>query len=248
MKIVLGTYNVQHCNDYTVTPDYSKPDVNVKKVAEILKYYNYDIVGLNEVYSKGNNYRLCNQTEKIADKLGTDQYVFALGKDNSDWAIGNSVISRFTILSSEVYNVFAPSEQERPKNQKDWYEDRVILKTVIDIGRPICFISTHFGLNNCEKEKMVNKLIEVVDSVDLPCVLCGDFNSTPDSEFLKPFYDRFTSVAEQTDKKYISTFSSFDPSVTIDYVFVSKEFKILDYQSLDVLLSDHRPLRVEVEL
>ena len=249
-KIVFGTYNIQHCSDNTVPFDENGHlVVRVDKTAEMLNKLKLDIVGLNEVYEKGPGEEYCNQTETLAKYFGTDQYVFGLGKE-FEWkvTIGNAVLSRYKILSSEIFNVPAPNEGERLPEEKEWFEDRVIVKTMIDVGREICFISTHFGLNGSEQRRMVNKLVEILDEVKVPCVLCGDFNVEPDSEYLKPIYERMQSAADLCGKRYELTWSSFDPKLTIDYMFFSKEFKILNFEVVKEILSDHRPVWAEVEL
>ncbi len=250
IKLIFGTYNIQHCSDNTVPFDENnRPVVRIDKTAEMLKKLKVDIVGLNEVYKKGPGDEYCDQTEKLAANFGTDQYVFGLGKE-FEWKdiIGNAVLSRYKILSSEIFHIPAPTESERSPEEKEWFEDRVIIKTSIDIGREICFISTHFGLNGSEQERMVKKLVEILDEVKVPCVLCGDFNVQPDSEYLKPIYERMQSAADVCGKRYELTWSSFNPKLTIDYMFFTKEFKILNFEVVKEILSDHRPLWAEVEL
>ena len=249
-KLILGTYNVQHCSDNTVPFDENnRPVVRVDKTAQMLKKMKVDIIGLNEVYDKGPGEEYCHQTEKLADYFGTDQYVFGLGKE-FEWKdiIGNAVLSRYKIVDSEIIHVPAPAESERSPEEKEWFEDRVIVKTIIDIGRQICFISTHFGLNKSEQERMCKKITQILDEVNMPCVLCGDFNVSPDSEYLKPIYERMNSAAEVMGKKNVLTWSSFNPKLTLDYIFFSKEFKVLNFEVVDEILSDHRPLWAELEL
>lgn len=250
LKLTFGTYNVQHCADNTVPlGENGKPTVNVRKTAELLKKLNLDVVGLNEVYDKGISEEYCNQTEKIARYLETDGFVFGLGTEFI-WkdVIGNAVISRYKILKTEIIPVPAPKEDERPIDEKEWFEDRVIVKTIIDVGREICFISTHFGLNASERKRMSDKLVEILDKTDLPCVLCGDFNALPNSDCLKPIYARMTSAADEFGKTDALTFPSYSPEITIDYIFFSKHFKILNFEVVDEILSDHKPLRAQAEL
>ena len=45
-----------------------------------------------------------------------------------------------------------------------------------------------------------------------------------------------------------NTFASFDPQVTLDYVFISKEFKPVEFEVKDVIASDHLPVFARLEL
>lgn len=250
MKLKVGTYNVQHCSDNTVPVDeLNRPIVRVDKTAQLLKDLGVEIVGLNEVYGKGPEEAYCDQARKLAEYFGTESYVFGQSKE-FEWGdtIGNAVLSRYKIVDVQFYPVLEPTADERRENETSWYEDRVIVKATVDVGREICFLSTHFGLNGLEKERIVEKLVEVIDAETRPIILCGDFNVRPDQEYLKPIYERLQSAADVVGKRNVMTWASFAPQVTIDYIFVSKEFTVKDYEVVDVVLSDHRPLWAELEL
>ncbi|MBR2375725.1 MAG: endonuclease/exonuclease/phosphatase family protein [Clostridia bacterium] len=250
MKLKVGTYNVQHCSDNTVPVDeLNRPIVRVDKIAQLLKDLGVEIVGLNEVYGKGPEEAYCDQARKLAEYFGAESYVFGQSKE-FEWGdtIGNAVLSRYKIVDVQFYPVLEPTADERRENETSWYEDRVIVKATVDVGREICFLSTHFGLNGLEKERIVEKLVEVIDAETRPIILCGDFNVLPDQEYLKPIYQRLQSAADVVGKRSVMTWASFAPQLTIDYIFVSKEFTVKDYEVVDVVLSDHRPLWAELEL
>ena len=249
-RLVLGTYNIEHCADHTVPFDASnRPVVNVDKMVALLNELGYDIVGLNEVYEKSSSEGLCEQSRKLAKGFGAVDYVFGLGKE-FEWKdiIGNTVLSKYPILEKEVVHVLAPTEDERNPEEKEWYEDRVIVRTTIDVGQKIDFISTHFGLNRLEKQRMMEALLKIIDKEDKPFVLCGDFNAQPESDILAPLFERLQSAAKVTGKQQELTWSSYDPKLTIDYIFLSKEFKVLEFEVVKTILSDHYPLYAVVEL
>lgn len=248
MKLVLGTYNIQHCGDNSIRTGEDLP-VNMENTASMLNEMNCDIFGLNEVYEKGPGEEFCSQAKKLSELTDREHFVYGQGKE-FEWGdiIGNAVFSRFPIVETELIPVPAPAEEERRPGENDWYEDRVIVKATVDVGRKITFFSTHFGLNRQEKERMVAKLAELLDAEEYPCVLCGDFNERPHSEVLKPIYDRMKSAADVMGATDVLTWASFAPQVTIDYIFVSKEFKVLSYQVPERIVSDHRPVRAEAEL
>ncbi len=248
ITLKVGAYNTAHCIDYN--DDGSSFEVNISGTAQMLKNLDLDILGLNEMYdhstTEANFYA---QTKKIADYLGTDQYVFGKAKQftwGGNVAIGNSVVSNYNIVDVELYPVLSPTEG--PSNEMELYEDRVIVKTIIDVGVEICFITTHFGLTTVEQESMAAKLLEVLDAESRPIVLCGDFNMSPNSALLQPIYARMQSAADLTDKRNKPTIASWNPHSTIDYIFVSYDFKVKDYDVVNVIMSDHMPVWAELEL
>ena len=246
MKLTIGTYNVCHCADFSLK-DGDKLPVNIAKIAALIS--KTDITGANELYQKSDNFELQNQTEKLAAASGHKYFEFGLGTEFS-WgdSIGNAVLSKYPIVSVEKIAVLAPTESEKRPNENDWYEDRIIVKATVDIGRKIDYISTHFGLNLLEQERMVKKLTEIIDESENPVVLCGDFNATPHSDILKPLYERLTSAADVVKKTNEFTLDSFNPYITLDYIFLSKEFKVISYDVIKEIASDHFPIRAEVEI
>ena len=89
---------------------------------------------------------------------------------------GNGLISKHPIKSKEIILI--------PKGTDDdpgYKEPRCILKTVIDCdGRDLCYIVIHIGLTRQEKGFALERLCKVLDETDMPTVLVGDFNITPE--------------------------------------------------------------------
>lgn len=245
-KLTVATYNVAHCLDFNY--DKQNRPVDIEKTGLLIKSLNVDFIGLNEVYDNSEKEELNKQTEKLLKFTQMNYGEFALGYDFSWGVIGNSILSKYPIVNVEKIPVPAPPENERFEGEKIGFEDRVIIKSIIDVGQKICVISTHFGLNKSEQLRMTDALVKILDNETIPCILMGDFNVSPDSEILQPIYQRLTSVADVTDKRYVNTFSSFNPHMTIDYIFVSKEFEVDDFAVLDVILSDHKPLVTSLTL
>lgn len=247
MKLTIGSYNICHCADFSLKEGNNIP-VDVAKIANLISPT--DITGVNEVYEKStSNPLLRNQTEELSKLSGHKYTAFGLGKE-FDWgdSIGNAVLSKYPIVAVEKIEIPAPTESERRENENDWYEDRIIVKATVDVGRKIDYITTHFGLNLLEQERIVDAIVNILDKCENPVVLCGDFNTTPHSEILAPIYKRLTSAADVVGKTNEFTLDSFNPYITLDYLFLSKEFKVLSYDVIKVIASDHFPIRAEVEI
>ncbi len=98
---------------------------------------------------------------------------------------------------------------------------------------------SHFGLANSEKKNAVNTVISLLDRCSRPHVLMGDFNMEPDDRKLKPIYDRMTDTAVLFDKPKLS-FPADNPTVKIDYIFISKGIRAVYADIPDLSASDHR--------
>ena len=62
MKVL--SYNLQHCNSYL------EQKIDYELMARTIRELDADIVGLNEIYDKGNGEQLDSQTEILASLAG----------------------------------------------------------------------------------------------------------------------------------------------------------------------------------
>lgn len=67
----------------------------------------------------------------------------------------------------------------------------------------------------------------------------GDFNVTPDSELLKPIYEKMVDTATLFNGEKLS-WPSDKPTMKIDYIFVSPDIKIVSADIPEIVASDHR--------
>jgi endonuclease/exonuclease/phosphatase family metal-dependent hydrolase len=88
----------------------------------------------------------------------------------------------------------------------------------------------------------------LMDKFTGPKILCGDFNLQPDTESVAVLKKGMRSL---TDDYGIKTtrgrYRQFDEHIS-DYMIVSPEIKVLDFQVPDIIISDHLPLILDFEL
>lgn len=247
--MIVMTFNTEHCSDRRIIGANEPAPVDTSAVAYLIKKHSPDVVGLNEIKDASNDCKeMEKQTEKIAVKCGFKYYEFARGV-MFPWGddLGNSILSSYKITDVKTYPVKAPVGDERRKNENDWYEDRVILVCTIDIGKPIKVISTHFGLNGLEQERMVDELCRVIDGCNEPIILMGDFNATPHTDILKPIYARLHSAADIVGNSDF-TWASFAPDRILDYIFVSDGIKVINYEVVKEIVSDHFAVKAVINV
>ena len=219
MKIKIMTFNIQHCKNYIT----KKIDYN--SIINLIKKYNPDIVGLNEIYSF--------QLKKLCKYL---DYNYYFGKsDNLILPYGNSILSKYDINNIKVIKI-------KDNNNFKYSEKRSILSCNVNINNNLYNIYvTHLGLKENEKINSINTLINNIN-IDNSIIL-GDFNINSDSKLL----DKFNNFIDSTNKD-LYTYPSTNPKYKLDYIFVSKNIKVIKSYVLEEVISDHRAIITEINV
>ncbi|MBQ1187145.1 MAG: endonuclease/exonuclease/phosphatase family protein [Clostridia bacterium] len=236
MKINFMSFNTQHCLNYLQ----QKIDFDI--MAKAIMECGADIIGLNEMRDKGPDAEYEAQTKIIAEKLGCYHY-FAKAIDFGGVnPYGNALISKYPILSAEV----VPVPEPEVRGYNGYYEDRCLLKAVIDVnGQKISVLVIHFGLNPDEAENAVKAVVSNLPENKV--ILMGDFNLPPESELLLPIKERLFDTAKLFNKEKLS-YPSDAPYIKIDYIFTSNDIKVLSADIPEIIASDHRPHTATIEI
>ena len=236
MKLRVMTFNTQHClNFLTQTIDY-------EKMAEAICACAPDVVSLNEMRGKGELEGYDDQVPILAKKTGMAGIFAEAIRFEGKNPYGNGLLSRFPIISHEVIPIPVPEV----KSYGGYYEDRCLLKAVLDLGcKPLTVMVIHVGLNPDEAKRAIDTVLANLPSER--CVLMGDFNLTPDSPYIMKIHERMQDAAEHA-KGDIKSYPSDAPRVKIDYIFASKDIKILSSEVPPIVASDHRPHIANLEI
>ncbi len=228
MKIM--TFNILHCMDYL------SKKIDFRKYADEITASGADVVGLNEVRGKGLLAGYSAQAKRLGELTDMQHY---FGKAINVMGVapyGNGLLSKYPILSAETVKIPDPVK----KTGDSMYESRGIIKAVIDAGKKYTVLVTHMGLNSDERENAVKTLLSVAP--DESCIIMGDFNCTPDSEELKPLFEKY--VCSDTEA---FTFPSDKPRIKIDYIFVSRDIEIINRGTTTDIVSDHLAQWIEIK-
>ena len=235
MKII--TFNIQHALDY------KNEVIDTAFFADKIRLHGADICALNEVRGEGPLEGYTDQLAEIKDKLGFNGYFAESIKVEGTSPYGNAIVSRFLIKSAETIHIPDVIIKTPGKN----YESRCVLKAVIECGnKEVCFLVCHMGLTPKQRKNAVKTICGIIDGIDLPVVLMGDFNTTPDDKVLIPLRERLKDTDEKADIKGAPTFASFDPKDKIDYIFY-RGLELKNIQTINEIYSDHFPITAEFE-
>lgn len=224
----LMSFNTQHCLNYL------EQKIDFQIMADAILTCEADIVGLNEMRNAGEYEDYVDQTGILSELTGLENHYFAQairfhgGKN----PYGNALLSRYPLKSVETILVPDPE----PKAYDGYYETRCLLKAKLENGLTVLVI--HFGLNPDEQENAVQTILANLE--DEKCILMGDFNVVPDDKVLLPIRERMVDTAEFFDAPKLS-FPSDNPTVKIDYIFVSKDIQVVEADVPAIVAADHRP-------
>jgi len=261
-QIKLTTYNVYNLFDKVDDPDKDdgppKDEKSLKALAEILKQNNSDIVALQEVENK-------EVLEELLNLAGLkDKYNVIVGKsDNRGIATALLIDKKFPIKKIDIH-------------QNDTTFKRPPVEAIVELapGFNVKIFSVHLksrrgGMeSDIQRQKEAAKLIEYAKKDDIPTILMGDFNDTPDSNTISIIKNnKFTDTRqldnlskETNNYTHYSKNPRYKPSI-IDYIFLNdkakEKLKVIQ-GSFDVtgkydnplapIASDHRAVSIKLNL
>lgn len=235
MNLIAMTYNIQSGRDLA-------RNLNIGHAASVIRSVQPDFVVLNEVRSHTQDVGDVNQAWELGRLTGYYP-VFGRSIDVSGGEYGNALLTRLPLIESEVVHIPDPVRE----SDKAWYEHRSVLRGVLEAdGRRITVLGSHFGLTPEEARSAVDTVLSLVERAGTPLILMGDFNLRPDDVLLRPLMDLLIDTAQGCESP--KTFPSDQPREKIDYIFVSKDVKVLSLESQNTQMSDHRPLIARLAL
>ena len=235
MNLTAMTYNIQSGRDLA-------RDLNIDHAASVIRDVQPDFAVLNEVRSHTQDVGAVNQAWELG-RLAGYYPVFGRSIDVSGGEYGNALLTRLPLIESEVVHIPDPVRE----SDKGWYEHRTVLRAVLEAGgRRLTVLGSHFGLAPEEARSAVDTVLNLIARTETPVILMGDFNLRPDDAILRPLMDALTDAA--AGRETPKTFPSDRPNEKIDYIFVSKDIKVLSLKSKNTQMSDHRPLIARLAL
>lgn len=217
---------------------------SIPMIADMMKELDADVISLNELDS-------CNlrhdyyQLEAFAEEMGGWDFSFVNALPYKGGAYGIGVCAKDRII-------------DRKEIHFDKYDGRETRACCIVETEKYILASTHLEYStptaSLRQAQDLNREIKALyGNSGKPVFLCGDMNTTPDSDTVAELLKEWTQLSGND-----FTISPKKPHACIDYVFLLKngaKCKVKHYEvpvnfaKGDVTIaSDHLPVLVEVEL
>jgi len=204
---------------------------NLHKIAEFLRPYAPDIIGLIEVdfgsLCSGN----VHQSALLAEDLG--HYHVYESKYASD-----SVMKKLPIARKQG-NAFLTSE--RIVTHDFHYFEQGVKRLVIELELEKCIIFlVHLSLHYRHRQNQLHQLYELFKAAKKPYIVTGDFNVLWGDNELDLFFAAtgLRNANVQNEK----TFPSSNPTRQLDFILYSDGISIDNVAIPHVTLSDHLPI------
>lgn len=187
----------------------------------------------------------------------------------------NWFVERNTLLIRKEYRIieektFWLSKRPEKESSSMWHSlfPRICTMAICEYqGKKLAIYNTHLDCLSPLARKhglevVLKKIKEQQTIEEMPYILMGDFNAKPHSKVMKKIKDQGNTInglrpvqdskPELYKQTTMSRFKGKDKGRHIDYIFVSKEFDILDvkivkYNQNGKYPSDHYPIQVELK-
>lgn len=233
----------------------------IEMVTGLIRFHEADIFGMQEA--------LIGQIEDIQKELPGFEWI-GLGRDDGDRKGEFSPLffrkSKFILIEHGTF--WLSETPDKPSKGWDAAFNRVVTWGKFqskETGKRFYVFNTHFDHMGVEARKnsavlIRNKIEEMTYQNNLPVILTGDFNLTPDTEpisLIKKYLSDSWDISKEAPYGPVGTFNGFTPGSEgdnrIDYIFVNGRIQILKYGVLSETKdqrspSDHLPVFVKVQL
>ncbi len=199
----------------------------ITNVASFIQSENIDIAIFSEVKASVKKESRSNQPDFITRETKLKKYLFFKTFDHK----GIAICTKYQILSG----------LRRKLPGRGW--PRFLGEAVLDTGKKkLTILFTHLSLSRDNHRQQIKYIAARANEISGPVILAGDFNVWKRNEIDLLKNTRLRNTG------FFKTYPSWKPQICLDYIFLTKEFKLLSAYAPSIKVSDHRPLVAEVKL
>lgn len=234
------TYNIRAGNDL-------ERRSNLSRVAALIDSVHADFVLLQEVDRRTARSGVVDQPDTLARLTGM-HVVFGSAMAFDGGEFGVAILSRWPVIRSRVIPLGIPRPAELETRA---YEPRTLVHVVAAApDGELHVLATHVdhqGDAVFRQLQLMQLLAYVADEVprDAAVILGGDLNARPDAAEVRALGIAFDDSWARCGEGAGDTFRSDRPDRRIDYLLLAN-LRCTTARVLDVTLSDHRPLIIDV--
>jgi endonuclease/exonuclease/phosphatase family metal-dependent hydrolase len=225
---------------------------NLAGTADAIRAESADVVALQEVdvhWAERSNF--VDQASALGETLGMQVrfariYQFAGARpEDPPREFGVALLSRFPILDWSNHNITRLSTQEQnpqPASLPGFLEAKLDVR-----GIAVRVFDTHldYRADPRVRRQQVSDMLAYIADVSAPTLLFGDLNAPPDAPEIQPLLERLHDTWPPSAGPGLTDPADV-PQKRIDYVLVSRHFRVMAATVPITLASDHRPVVVEL--
>ena len=234
----IATYNIHKCigMDRRVRP---------KRIADVLKEVDADIVALQEVVGMDEASREHNHVHAIADELRMD---FRIGENRRirGAAYGNALLTHLPILSQHNHDITFKKSEPRGALQ-------VTLQ--LETTSTLQVFNVHLGTGYFERRYQGPRLINVLSNhaeSSAPRIVLGDFNEWTRGRASHLLAHHFETAEPRTRAGRARSYPGVIPLLHLDHIYYDSPLTLLNIavhrSRLALVASDHLPLVADFRL
>ncbi|MBT4504573.1 MAG: endonuclease [Gemmatimonadetes bacterium] len=227
LKVVI--YNIRHGAGMDL-------EVNLERIAEVLRGLDPDLVLLQEVDNKCGRSGKVDQMARLGELTGM-HHAFGPFFEHDGGLYGLGALGKVPVVEVEEHG-WAPEQGSR-------FFFAVRLETEEWYGK-ILFVDVHLYVDIEDRREQANRLVRMFAGEKRPMLVGGDFNSMPGSEIMELVGAHWTVSAKEGSPL---TFPADEPVREIDFFVYrpAEEIDVVNSWVVDEqMASDHRPVVVEL--
>lgn len=231
---------------------------DIRNTAVFLKQQAADIVCLQELTIGSPNQTIKDTPKYITEQLKYHSHytAFPIIDSGKEYQLANGIFSKFPLAKRRSVWV---NQQEATGGYDDQYRAYVEAAIAVD-GHNLTIGTTHLSythgfVNRERKRKEVQKLETEISSTRGNYIFTGDLNSRPHSYAIKMLRRHLHHAGPSFEYNTWTTkpfsyggFVETELRWRLDYVFASKNIKVIDSQIITTKFSDHLPILTTIEL
>jgi len=211
--------------------------LNLERIAELIRSLDPDLVALQEVDNRTERTGGVAQAARLGELTGMGS-VFGKFMDYQGGEYGMALLSR---LAYENPTNHVLPEGPEPRSS-------MAIRVQLPNGEELIFAGVHFYRTAEERMAQAHRLLDVLGTEEVPVILAGDFNSTPDSAVMAFIGESF-EIPDKGEDHF--TFRSDRPDREIDFIVYrpADRFTVVELRVIDEpVASDHRPVLLVLEI
>lgn len=263
--IRMMAYNVHSFMSF----DWTKPTSTRHDIFRIIEDEKPDIINFEEFHTrfKGHN----DVVDSIKKLLKSEECYFEPFDKTADDATGLAIFTKYNIVNHGIIrlnndnsdNQCIYADMQAGKKVFRVYcvhlqsihfesEDYVYLDSVSHEGKTNLHGSKRLGSKLkaafIKRSEQVHLIKQHMAQCRYPYLIAGDFNDTPTSYAVNEMATGLKNAFYEKGSGLTKTYNGDFPNFQIDYIMVSPQFNVLNYKVIEKKLSDHYPIRSDLQL